>query len=258
MAELHLSGARAIDLAALDALRRKPAHRQSRIWSRQSSVTRDFAQRSLMQSTTTGGRFACGLSSSIRGLRSASPAGEGRRTAANWEMLWSSIASAYGLARRARKRCSFKPSAGTVNSGIGQRRTLCSMRSIGTGHPFSSLAVLAASSDSHQATMAVFSASQRLRIQEIGPRVSPRRPTRPGCTVDASSWSNTLGTLGRAIRGIVRFEVGETSRNDWSTAITDIFSRVARATPGKTFPPGPRGGAAQREEERFAKGSSTN
>jgi hypothetical protein len=119
MAELHLSGARAIDLAALDALRRHagPSTEPHLV----AAIFRDARFRTAIIDAVDDdwGPVRVRTVFVHQRPRSASPAGEGRRTAANWEMLWSSIASAYGLARRARKRCSFKPSAGTVNSGIG-------------------------------------------------------------------------------------------------------------------------------------------
>jgi hypothetical protein len=53
------------------------------------------------------------------------------------------------------------------------------------------------------------------------PRVSPRRPTQPGCIREDQPWSETMATLGKGIRGVVRFEVGEkvdvTGRQRWPT-----------------------------------------
>ncbi len=78
------------------------------------------------------------------------------------------------------------------------------------------------------------------------PRVSPRHPTQPGCIRDCHPRSETIGTLGRAIRGLVRFEVGEKVDGDWEEAVKDMIVRVAPASAGKTFPLGSRGGSAER------------
>jgi len=78
------------------------------------------------------------------------------------------------------------------------------------------------------------------------PRVSPRRPTQPDCIREPHPWSETMGTLGRAIRGVVRFEVGEKVGGDWATAVADMVQRVGPTSAGATFPPGPRGGVTGR------------
>lgn len=80
-----------------------------------------------------------------------------------------------------------------------------------------------------------------------GPRVSPRRPPEPGCTREEPCGSETLGTLGRAIRGVVRFELGERVEADWAVVIGDMIKRVGPSSPGATFPAGPRGGSTVRE-----------
>jgi hypothetical protein len=80
------------------------------------------------------------------------------------------------------------------------------------------------------------------------PRVSPRRRTRPRCTVDTNPlWVSLGGTLGRAIRNVVRFEFGERVEQAWATAVSDIIGRASSSLPGATFgPPAPRGGFAER------------
>jgi hypothetical protein len=88
----------------------------------------------------------------------------------------------------------------------------------------------------------------RKRYPDV-PRVSPRRPTEPGCTVDGGPWIDTTGSLGRAIRGIVRFAVGERVEGDWATAVLDMIRRVGHDSPGPSYPPGPRGGASGRSSE---------
>jgi hypothetical protein len=55
-----------------------------------------------------------------------------------------------------------------------------------------------------------------------------------------------MGTLGRAIRGVVRFEVGEKIDGDWAAAVADMVQRVGPTSAGATFPPGPRGGVTGR------------
>ncbi|MGH3430489.1 MAG: hypothetical protein ACRDQZ_23465 [Mycobacteriales bacterium] len=84
------------------------------------------------------------------------------------------------------------------------------------------------------------------RLQPDVPRVSPRRPTEPGCTRNAHPWMDTIGTLGRAVRGVIRFQVGECVEGDWAIAVGDIIWRVGRACPGPTYPSGSRGGATAR------------
>ena len=81
------------------------------------------------------------------------------------------------------------------------------------------------------------------------PRVSPRRLTQPGCSREDPCGSETMGTLGRAIRGLVRFEVGERVDGGWATAVADMVKRVGRASAGPTFPSGPRGGATSRRRQ---------
>jgi hypothetical protein len=80
------------------------------------------------------------------------------------------------------------------------------------------------------------------------PRVSPRQPTRPNCIVEPSHpWVRTGGTIGRAIRGVVRFDVGERVRGTWAEVITDLLSRVAISPPGRSYgSASPRGRAAGR------------
>jgi hypothetical protein len=80
------------------------------------------------------------------------------------------------------------------------------------------------------------------------PRVSPRRPTYPACSVEATKpWVPTIGTLGRAIRGLVRFELGEPVENEFSAAVRDMILRVSRSSPGPTYGPrAPRGGRSAR------------
>lgn len=78
------------------------------------------------------------------------------------------------------------------------------------------------------------------------PRVSTRRPTEPGCAIEHPVWEETIGTIGRAIRGVVRFEVGERVQGAWETVVADAIRRVSLSSPGQTFPEGPRGGSAER------------
>jgi hypothetical protein len=91
----------------------------------------------------------------------------------------------------------------------------------------------------------VLGLTSNFQTQDV-PRVSPRRPTRPGCVREAHPWSETMGTLGKAIRGVVRFEVGERVDGDWATAVADMVGRVGPTSAGKTFPPVPRGGSSGR------------
>jgi hypothetical protein len=79
------------------------------------------------------------------------------------------------------------------------------------------------------------------------PRVSPRRPVQPGCVRETLPWQDTMGTLGRAIRGLVRFDVGEVVREGWATAVGDMIARVGPASPGGTYRPvGHRGRSVSR------------
>jgi hypothetical protein len=91
----------------------------------------------------------------------------------------------------------------------------------------------------------VLGLSSSWRADDV-PRVSPRRPTEPGCALERGTWSATIGTLGRALRGLIRFELGERVWGDWEVAVSDVIQRVAPASPGTSFPPGPRGGATRR------------
>jgi hypothetical protein len=55
-----------------------------------------------------------------------------------------------------------------------------------------------------------------------------------------------MGTLGRAIRGLVRFELGERVDGDWAVTVADMIKRVGPTGAGGSFPSGPRGGATAR------------